>query len=146
MKCALEIMMIKEEAEKAYAFEQARLDEKCKIKHAEIVANTIKFCEETISLHLEELAATRQIPSFYIEGVVKTDRIGNEIFYPLEEEGYTYANGQKSYRYNSEIAYDVKTMTTYVEQFCFSTKWWDTTYKRYGWGECKSREFKVFIE
>lgn len=147
MKCALEIMAIKEEAEKAYALEQARLDEECKVKYAEIIAVSFAFCEEVVGAELEECAKNRNNLCYRLKGVVEEDRLGNKLFCPLYEDGRKYANGNKSYTYNSsKTAYSIDALTNYLEQFCYTVKWNDSQYMRYGCG-CKGAvELEVTIK
>lgn len=54
MKCAFEVAMIKNEAEKNYELEQLKLDEECRKAHLETVIKTIAYCEEVIGPSLEK--------------------------------------------------------------------------------------------
>lgn len=116
MKCAMELIKIKEEAEKEY---EIYLDELCKKAHLEAIEDTIKWCENTIGPKLESNAKNRLKIEFEMRGQLKKDRLGNSIFYPLEE-GYHKIT---AFRY-----YDVITLTNYLSQFCykvdFSHEWY----------------------
>lgn len=133
MKCAMEILMIKEEADLIYAIEQAKLDEQCRIKHQSIIAETIKFCEEVISPAFEALAKDRKKLCYTLSGSISADRLNNQLFRPLVE-GKQYANGDQSYDPSTKIVYDVKTIEEYLVQFCYSVKWSEIGYKSYGCG------------
>jgi hypothetical protein len=143
MKCAMEILMIKEEADVNYAIEQAKLDEQCKIKHKLIIAETIKFCEEVISPAFEELAKNRKELCYTLSGGISSDRLNNQLFSPLIE-GERYGNRGLSYKPSTKV-YDVKTMEEYLIQFCYSVKWSEMTYMRYGWGYQKGKDLIVTI-
>ena len=144
MKCAMEILMIKEEADVIYAIEQARLDEQCRIKHQSIIAETIKFCEEVISPAFEKLAKNRKELCYTLSGDVSLDRLNNQLFSPLVK-GVSYANGDPSYKPDTNIIYDVKTIEEYLAQFCYSVKWSKKGYMRYGWGCQVGKELVVTI-
>lgn len=146
MKCAMEIMMMKENAEKIYAAEQARLDEMCRINHVQIIAATITFCEEVIGAEFEKLANSRRDVYHCTRGVIEQDRLGNEIFHPLcKEVGCRYANGEDSYSPNYNIAYDVATLNAYLSQYCYTVNWSTAIYKKYGSGAHYGKKLEVKI-
>jgi hypothetical protein len=144
MKCALELSVIKEKAEKQYSFEQMLLDEQCKIKHIDIVADTIEFCENVIGPALEECALNRKTPVFTMRGNFKKDRVGNLIFYPLVRNG-SYANGTPSEMMDETRPYDMFTIKNYLENYCFTVSWKDEWYKRYNFGDIKGVKLTVTI-
>lgn len=144
MKCAMEILMIKEEADVIYAIEQAKLDEQCRIKHQSIIAETIKFCEEVISPAFEELAKNRKELCYILSGGISLDRLNNQLFRPLVE-GERYADGNPSYNLSTKIVYDVKTIEDYLVQFCYTVKWSKMDYMCYGCGRRVGKNLVVTI-
>lgn len=145
MKCALEIVAMKELAETNYRIEQERLDEECRIKHMSIIEDTFNYCEEVIGPKLEKCALNREVPKFILEGVIEKDRVGNKIFYPLVAERQKYANGDRSYCPCYSKSIDVVSLINYLKNYCFTVKFEESTYKRYGWGECHSHLLTVTI-
>lgn len=145
MKCALELSVMRANAEKQYSFEQMLLDEQCKLKHNDIVAKTIEFCETVIGPALEKCALERQTPHYSLRGKFQEDRIGNLIFYPLVRERRSYANGQASETADTSRPYDAFTIKNYLESYCYAVSWTEDWYKRYGWGDLKGVRLSVTI-
>lgn len=134
MKCAKEILEIKERAKILYQQEQMRLDEACRENHKKIVAQTLNFCE-TISEDFVRQAAKRYSRLEYnIYCVVTEDRLGNQIIQPLKFEGFRYANGDES-RVPSSTAYDKKTLIDTLSKHCYKVEFQKHYYKTYGCGE-----------
>ncbi len=146
MKCALELAMIKNEAEKNYQLEQFVLDEKCREKHLEIIAKTIAYCEEVIGVALEADAVNRKKPYFKLAGMIYEDRVGNKIFSPLDRGYKSYANGAFSYNVNRDITYDVETLKNYLEKHCYKVEFINHYFKTYGCGERKGSRLEVSID
>ena len=145
MKCALELSVIKEKAEKQYEIEQAILDENCRINHVNIIEKTIEFCENTIGPELEKCALNRRTPTFTMRGDFEKDRVGNLIFYPLVRDGRYYANGKPSEKMDETNPYDMFTIKNYLESYCFNVSWEDEWYKRYNFGDIKGVKLTVTI-
>jgi hypothetical protein len=145
MKCALEIVAMKELAETNYRIEQERLDEECRIKHMSIIEDTFNYCEEVIGPKLEKCALDREVPRFTLRGIIKTDRVGNKIFHPLVVESKKYANGDYSYCPSYSKSIDVKSLINYLKNYCFTVKFEEITYKKYGCGECDGYLLTVTI-
>ena len=134
MKCAREILEIKEKAKILYQQEQMRLDEACRENHKKIIAQTLDFCE-TISEDFVRQAAKRYSRLEYnIYCVVTEDRLGNQIIQPLKFEGFRYANGDES-RVPSSTMYDKKTLIDILSKYCYKVEFQKHYYKTYGCGE-----------
>ena len=134
MKCAREILEIKERAKILYQQEQMRLDEACRENHKKVIAQTLDFCE-TISEDFVRQAAKRYSRLEYnIYFVVTEDRLGNQIIQPLKFEGFRYANGDES-RVPSSTMYDKKTLIDILSKYCYKVESQKYYYKTYGCGE-----------
>lgn len=133
MKCAFEIAMIKNEAEKNYELEQLKLDEECRKAHLETVIKTIAYCEEVIGPSLEKKAINRETPCFKLKGWIYENRVGDKLFSPLTYDR-TYANGDFSYSVKYSETYDVETLKNYLGQYCYKVSFSDYHFKTYGIG------------
>ena len=145
MKHAMELVMIKEVANMNYAIEQELLDRKCAEKHKEIIQDTIKFCEDVIGPRLENYALKRCSIFWDMNGALSKDRLGNVLFHPLVKETVKYANGESSYRVDSNTSYDAATLMKYLNQFGYITEWKDCNYKQYNCGRRSGVSFQVSI-
>lgn len=143
MKCALELLTMKAEAEKQYEIKQITLDEECRINHMIIIEKTFDFCETVIGPALEKCALNRKTPIFTLMGGFEKDRVGNLIFYPLVRDGKYYADGTPSEKLNMANPYDVFTIKNYLENYCFNVSWKEMWYRRYNCGYQKG--VKLFI-
>lgn len=146
MKCALEILAMRELAEQNYAAEQARLDEECRIQHMGIIEDTFSYCENVIGPTFEKQALRRETPMYRLKGVIEKDRIGNKIFYPLTVESKKYANGENSYSPNHRSPLDVVSLHNYLKNYCFTVEFEESTYKQFGRGECNGYTMWVTIK
>lgn len=145
MKCALELSVMRANADKQYTFEQMLLDEQCKLKHATIVAETIDFCEHTIGPALEKRALERLPLHYSLRADLKEDRLGNLLIHPLVREKRSYANGQASEHADLSRSYDVFTLKDYLEKHCFKVTLQEEWYKQYGFGNLKGVKLIVTI-
>lgn len=145
MKCAREILEIKEKAEIQYQQEQTRLDEVCRENHKKIVTQTLDFCE-TISEDFVRQAAKRySCLEYNIYCVVTEDRVGNQIIQPLEFEGFRYANGDES-RVPSSTMYDKKTLIDILSKYCYKVESQKYYFKTYGLGEQEGSRIIITLD
>lgn len=146
MKCAIEMIMIKNEAEKNYELEQLRLDEECRKAHLETIIKTIAYCEEVIGPSLEKKAMNREIPCFTLAGCIRKNRVGDKLFSPLTGGSRIYANGDFSYDIKYSETYDVETLKNYLEQYCYKVSFSDYYFKTYGIGRRCGDRLEVTVK
>ena len=132
MKCASELREIRQKATEEY--------EKGRIKTlAELLKNSIEFCETVISpaLEKEALSAEKDVIKICIKLAHEKDSYNNEVLYTLHQ-GTIYANGSLSYTYDNKIAYSKIYVEKYLQEHCLSVDWVKTSYKKYGFGTCNA--------
>lgn len=134
MKCAREILEIKEKAEIQYQQEQIRLDEACRENHKKIVAQTLDFCEEISEDFVRQAAKRFSRLKYNINCVLTKDRIGNQLIQPLRFQGFLYADGEESF-VPSSTTYDKKTLIDTLSKHCYKVEFQKHYYKTYGCGE-----------
>lgn len=145
MKYATDLIIMKEIANVNHAIEQEMLDAKCADAHKDIVADTVKFCEDVIGPRLENLALKRCSLYWDMIGALEKDRLGNVLFHPLKKEKVTYANGESSYCADKKTSYDATTLTKYLNQFGYIVEWKKHEYKEYGCGKRSGVRFTVTV-
>jgi hypothetical protein len=146
MKCALELMAINTMAKEEYRLEEERKDMEARKAYESRKGRTIAFCEEYIATELENKASkyyTDEI-SFRFKVVFSKDRLGNEGFQLIKEDGITYANGDNSYTAKGDF-YDFHTMKEYLQAHCINVETYESDYKEYMIGKRKCYEVKIFI-
>ena len=107
MKYASELVEMRQKAKEEW--------EKEKVKTlAELLKNSIEFCETVISpaLEKEALSAKKDVIKICIKLANEKDSYDNEVLYSLHQ-GTIYANGSLSYTYDNKIAYS----KIYVEKY-----------------------------
>ena len=122
MKCALELQLIKENAQAKYELEQSMLDEQAKLDYHQAIERAVNYCETTINDELVTMASRRTKPYTYIEGKVITDRLGNRIFCPLHKDLIRYANGRHPYSYNSTQGMALQELVDYLKAHCLTVQ------------------------
>ena len=130
MKYASELVEMRQKAKEEW--------EKEKVKTlAELLKNSIEFCETVISpaLEKEALSAKKDVIKICIKLANEKDSYDNEVLYSLHQ-GTIYANGSLSYTYDNKIAYSKIYVEKYLQEHRLSVDWVKTNYKRYGFGTC----------
>lgn len=146
MKCAKEILEIKEKAEIQYKQEQARLDEACRVNHEKIIAQTLDFCEKISEDFVRQATNRYSHLEYNVYCVLTEDRIGNQIIQPLRSHGLRYANGEESHVPSSTIAYDKKTLMDTLSKHCYKVELQTHYFKTYGWGERAGSRFIITLD
>lgn len=145
MKCAKEILGIKEKAEIQYQQEQARLDEVCRINHEKIIAQTLDFCEKISEDFVRQATNRYSRLEYNIYCILTEDRIGNQIIQPLESDSVLYANGDHSY-VPSSTKYDKKTLIDTLSEHCYKVELQKHYFKTYGWGEREGSRIIITLD
>lgn len=122
MKCALELQLIKKDAQTKYNLEQARLDEQAKLAYHCAIERAINFCETTINDKLVALASKGLKLLTYVDGKVITDRLGNKIFCPLHKDLIRYSNGRYPYTYNPTQGIALQELVEYLKAHCLTVR------------------------
>ena len=135
MKCALELLAIKQVAIENWEKEEKMRDMEALLVHEEIVTKTIDFCDTVINDALVEQAEKRCRNILYRIGKIKikTDRLGNEHFSLVKRGERLYANGDYSYIICDE-EYDYNTLKDYLSAHCLKLNKLESSYCVYGWG------------
>lgn len=147
MKCAAELIAIKQVAEAEYQAEEHKKDMEALLAFQQMKENAVNFCETTINSTMIEKAQNREPLSMTFKIEVNKDRLGNKYFYPIVRDKYTYANGKPSYYPNSSIAYAFDTLVDYLKEHCFEIECNDySSYERYCWGSQRCSKINVFVK
>lgn len=146
MKCALEIIEATEVAKEIIRKEEEAKDLACMIAHQEVIENSIRFCEEVIGQFFEINASKGIIINYVVEGQIHEDRLKHRLWSPLQYDGLNYADGTRSQRTDYSIKYDIDTIISYLEQFCYKVELIGCSYKRYGFGNCYGNSIQVGIK
>ena len=146
MNCALELLTIKEEAEKQFEIEEALKDIAAYNNFETIKKNTINFCDTEINNALIEKAKSRCNIYFQLKISLYKDRLGNVLFSPVIPERYRYANGQQSYTVDTNKQYSLNTLKEYLEAHCINVELIDGSYMRYGYGCQEAKWLRVWID
>ncbi len=144
MLCAMELLQVKERAEKEYQEEQARLEMECAVELVKAVERTIRFCEEVIGKELEDKAKERKAIVAEYEVLNFTDRLNNEMF-KLLEVNRRYSNGEPSKAPAGE-KYSLTALKEYLEAHCLKVEVKKFWFKHYGAGEQRGTKIIVSIE
>lgn len=146
MKCALELLTIREVAIENWKREEKIKDMEAMAKQEEIVSKTIEFCDTVINDKLVSLAEARRNYIGYTLGKIKIfeDRLGNTHFHFLEKGFTRYADGRYSEIEGFET-YDFYTLKDYLFNHCIEVKEEDSVYYVYGSGghACKRITIEV---
>lgn len=137
MNCALELAVMKKEAEIIYEEELERERERRRIIREKAKERTIKFCEEVINPALIETAKERKNFIIYKFGTDSDYQYNHntEYLYLLEKDKVYYADGRASYSKNEENYLHKETLIKYLNQFCFTIKEEKAYYSHFGSGE-----------
>lgn len=144
MKCALELITIKEIAKMEYEAEQRELDRIAKEKFENLSENTVRWCDTVLNDIFVKKAEAREPLEAVFKMSLTKDRLGNYIFTVIEKDGLIYANGKCSY---SAIGQQIseKILKTYLENLCFKVEFKEDWYKKYGWGDQKCVKVRVYV-
>ena len=143
MKCAAELITIKQQAEYEHQMAMRKKDEECRARQAELKAVAINYCENYIGRELERLARENQIMYIRLDGIVRTDRLGKEYFYPLIETPHCYANGKSSFDPDMNNPLDLGAIVEYLDKFCIKVTSRVQHYDRYGWGTIRGLMLEI---
>lgn len=146
MKCALELVAINAMAKEEHRLEEERKDAEARRAYETRKERTINFCEEYIAKELENQAKHHYVDeiSTRFKVVYTEDRLGNKGFQLVKEDGYKYANGDKSYHATGDL-YDFNTMVEYLNAHCIHVEAYKNEYKEYSFGTRKCVMIKIFI-
>ena len=146
MKCANEIIGLREKANVQYAIEQKQLDDQCRQEYATIVANTIRFCNEVVDEKLTERAKGRA--SLNVSIIISTaycDRLKHRLVNYVAPDG-KYANGDTAYRYVRDWGYlDIDVLCDYLKKHCYSTSIVTSKTRIYGLGLMSTLNLDVSV-
>lgn len=145
MKCALELIAMKTNAQIKYEEEEARKDEAAGIAYLQYCENAITLCDTYIEEQLVSRAESRSPLSFSFKAVLSKDRLGNENFARVFREEFThYANGEPSYIAKTPY-YAWEPFKAYLADHCIKVSTLPSSYKQYGCGNIKCIDICVSI-
>ena len=143
MKCAREILEMRDLAELEYQLEQATLDAKAALDFEEAKKNAIDFCDTAINAALELSANRREDnPTASYRIARCTDRLGHQLCQVISPDGRRYADGKLSYAPGGSFLALV-TLEDYLADHCFIVTFDDATYPMYGAGSRKCQQMNI---
>lgn len=141
MKCALELLAISAEKKKENeALKKAQQVRELVRMKEEAKANTIKYCQ-TLENILEKEAANG-------EDLIATLHIDLDFQYPglayiLVENRGMYADGRRSFEYDSHNKIDLGYLEQWFNKYCFKVEVKDFDYWWYGVGKCHGNTLEI---
>lgn len=144
MKCALELAMVRQEADILWEKEEAKKDEIAKKYYKAAVVRSIEFCDTTLDAALTACANRREKIRYAAQIQFDIDRLGNKLFKFVKPDGTKYADGTLSYSALGEN-YAWKEFVDYLHSHCFEVNVYSGEYYSYGWGKmgCKTIVIEV---
>ena len=135
MKCAIELITIKEVAEENHKIEEKRKDLMAFKEFVEIAEKTINLCENDINDALVYRAENRYA-NIRVEYLIDYDfdRLGNKLFRFVTEDTKKYKDGSSSFSPCWEV-YSFDTLKNYIESHCLEVSTERVVKRRYGYGE-----------
>lgn len=141
MKCALELLAISAEKKREnealkkaqQALELARMKEEAK-------ENTIKYCQALEDI-LEKEAANGEdlIATLHIDLDIRNPGLA----FVLDERRGLYADGRRSFEYDSNNKIDLDCLEQWFNKYCFKVETEYFSYWRYGVGKCSGKTIEV---
>ena len=144
MKCAAELLSLKEEYEVRKIIEEKIKKEKQKEKNSILELETVRYCEEVIGKRLETKAKSGQEIATIQVGIIESDCVNRKHFFFLEEEGRRYRDGKKSF-VPSKKSILMDTLEDYLKSFCLKVQYEEYEFYSYGLGKCKATKIVVTI-
>lgn len=145
MKCALELAMIKKEADILWEKEEAKKDEIAKKYYKAAVVRSIEFCDTTLDAELTACASNRKKIEYVAQIQFEIDRLGNKLFKFVEPDGTKYADGTLSYSAIGEN-YAWEEFVDYLHSHCFKVNVYSSEYYSYGWGKMVCKTITIGVE
>jgi hypothetical protein len=135
MKCANEIIALRERANVEYEMEQRQLDDLCRQEYATIITNTVRFCNEIVDGKLTERAKDREpLKVSIILTPINCDRLNHRLVRYISPDG-TYANGDTAHCYARGWGYlDIDVLCDYLKKHCYSVSVVTSQTRIYGLG------------
>lgn len=135
MKCANEIIALRERANVEYEMEQKRLDDLCRQEYATIITNTVRFCNEIVDGKLTERAKGREpLKVSIILSTTHCDRLNHKLARYISPDG-KYANGDTAYCYARGWGFlDIDVLCDYLKKHCYSVSVVASETRIYGLG------------
>ena len=143
MICAKEYMNIKAEAEIEEAFRQLKFEEEKKEWLAHIYSHTKEFCENVLNQMLIENAQNNKL-----ETVLWCSDVENYVYHKTScgfvyEDGWVYANGDKSFSVDDENTICIDFLKKYLAEHCFEIRTEPHNFMHYGGGEKKGYDIII---
>ena len=133
MKCALELITIKEVAETKYLMEEELKDAEAREWYKTICNDTINLCDTTINDKLISLATNRKQIKVSYKVVFSEDRLNNKLFRFVKATDKRYADGRISCCPMGSY-YSFDTLQTYLSEHCINLECLADEYDWYGYG------------
>ena len=148
MKCAAELIAIKQIAEAEYQAEEHKKDMEALLAFQQMKENAVRFCETTINSAMTEKAQNRDPLFMTFKVDINKDRLGNRFFYcVVRDEKHTYANGDPAYRIDTSIKYSLDTLIDYLKDHCFEVDYNNYSFfTLYGCGNQRCSKINVYVK